>query len=115
MASNELSRRNFLKTLLAGAATVAGLRIVKQASASGPEGYWRWYLERAKGGNDPNPTYTAMLYAQLGEKDQAFASLEKAYEQHDGLLYLLKVSSRWDPLRDDPRYHDLLRRMNFPE
>jgi serine/threonine-protein kinase len=84
-------------------------------SASGPEGYWRWYLEREKDRNNPYPTYTAMLYAQLGDKDQAFAWLEKAYERHDGLLYLLKVSSRWDPLRDDPRYDDLVRRMNFPE
>jgi len=82
---------------------------------SGPDGYWRWHLEGLTGQYDRYPTVTAILYARLGDKDQAFAWLEKAYEQHDGPLYLLKVGSSWDPLRDDPRYHDLLRRMNYPE
>jgi tetratricopeptide (TPR) repeat protein len=81
---------------------------------SGPEGYWRWHLERRKDQYDRHPTYIGMLYAQLGDDDQAIAWLEKAYEKHDGLLYLLKVLPLLDPIRDDPRYHDLVRRMNFP-
>jgi len=81
---------------------------------SGPEGYWRLYLESSKGRHDSYPTWTALFYAQLGDKDQAFTCLEKAYEKHDGPIYLLKVSPWWDPLRDDPRYDDLVRRMNFP-
>ena len=84
-------------------------------SESGPEGYWRWHLEGLKDQYDRYPTYTGMLYAQLGDGDQAIAWLEKAYETHDGLLFLLKVHPLLDPLRDDPRYEDLVRRMNFPE
>jgi tetratricopeptide (TPR) repeat protein len=84
-------------------------------TASGPDGYWRWLLEGVKDKFDIHPTWAAILYVQLGDKDQAFSWLEKAYEQHDGLLYLLKVSPSYDSLRDDPRYLDLLRRMNLPE
>jgi len=84
-------------------------------SESGPQGYWMWHLERLKGWYDRNPAYTAIYYAQIGEKDQAFAWLEKAYESHDGELYKIKVDPLWDPLRDDPRFHDLLRLMNFTE
>jgi hypothetical protein len=68
-----------------------------------------------EGRYDRYPTDTARIYARLGDKDQAFAWLEKAYEKRDGLMFVLKVSPRWDSLRDDPRYDDLVRRMNFPD
>lgn len=55
----------------------------------------------------------AIIYAGLGDKDQAFAWLEKAYAEHVYSLVLLKVSPWWDPLRSDPRYADLLRRMGL--
>ncbi|MBZ5671843.1 MAG: winged helix-turn-helix domain-containing protein [Acidobacteriia bacterium] len=56
----------------------------------------------------------ALVYAGLSEKDQAFQWLEKAYQVRDrGILYL-KIDPPLDPLRSDPRFQDLLRRMNFP-
>jgi tetratricopeptide (TPR) repeat protein len=82
---------------------------------SGQMGYWMWWLDRLKGRYDRNPTTTAQYYAQLGDKEQAFAWLEKAYEKHDSNLFRLKYHALYDPLRDDPRFQDLLRRMNFPE
>jgi adenylate cyclase len=57
----------------------------------------------------------ANIYAALGEKDKAFAELEKAYENHDWEMFRLKVDPLMDPLRDDPRYKDLLKRMGLPE
>ena len=84
-------------------------------SESGPEGYWMWRLERLKGQYERYPAFIAMHYAQLGEKDQAFAWLEKGFEKRDSPMFRLKVEPCWDPLRDDPRFQDLLRRMNFPE
>ena len=52
MERKQIGRRNFLKTLLAGAATVVGLRMVKKASASGPEGeslhQWAMVIDQAK-------------------------------------------------------------------
>jgi pentatricopeptide repeat protein len=56
----------------------------------------------------------AMIHAGLGEKDQAFEWLEKAYEVRDLGVTFLKIDPTLDPLRSDPRFQDLLRRMNFP-
>jgi serine/threonine-protein kinase len=56
----------------------------------------------------------AQAYAALGEFDQAFALLGRAYEEHAFELVFLKVEPENDPLRSDPRFQDLLRRMNFP-
>jgi TolB-like protein/DNA-binding winged helix-turn-helix (wHTH) protein/Tfp pilus assembly protein PilF len=60
------------------------------------------------------PFQFAIVYAGLGEDDQAFRWLEQAYKEHDNFLYGLKIDSRLDSLRPDPRFQDLLRRMNFP-
>ena len=55
----------------------------------------------------------ALIYAGLGEKDQAFLWLEKAYEEHAFRLSWLKVEPRWDSLRPDPRFADLMRRVGL--
>ena len=57
----------------------------------------------------------AILYGALGELDEAFAWLEKAYEERDPELTYIKVPARrFEPLRHDPRYQDMLRRMGLP-
>jgi eukaryotic-like serine/threonine-protein kinase len=61
-----------------------------------------------------DPAWHARQYALLGEKDQAFAWLEKAYAEKSGFLHYLKVSPDFDSLRSDPRYADLLKRMGLP-
>jgi hypothetical protein len=53
----------------------------------------------------------AMGYAQVGDKDKTFEYLEKMYDQHNYFLCLLKVDPQLDPIRDDPRYADLVRRV----
>jgi TolB-like protein len=58
-------------------------------------------------------TYFGMLYAGLGDKEQAFIWLEKAYEERaDGLTWL-NVEPMLDPLRPHPRFQDLVRRMGL--
>ena len=57
----------------------------------------------------------AEVHASLGEEDQAFGWLEKSYERHDLSLVNLKVTPRLDPLRTDPRFKDLLRRVGLPQ
>ncbi|MDI1243361.1 MAG: tetratricopeptide repeat protein [bacterium] len=57
----------------------------------------------------------ASLYAGLGDKEEAFAELERAFEERDWQLQRIKVDPFMDPLRSDPRYKDLLKRMNLPE
>ncbi len=61
-----------------------------------------------------SPLLFAGIYAQLGEKDKAFAELEKAYEKRESNLVYAKEDAAYDNLRDDPRYHDLLRRVGLP-
>ena len=61
-----------------------------------------------------SPVSVALVHVGMGEKDRALDSLEKAYERRDPWMTLLKVFPRLDPLRSDPRFQDLLRRMNFP-
>jgi TolB-like protein/Flp pilus assembly protein TadD len=61
-----------------------------------------------------SPGELPALYAALGDKEAAFASLEKAYQEHDLQLQFLKVDPSFDPLRDDPRYPELMRRVGLP-
>ena len=61
------------------------------------------------------PYNIARIYGTLGEKDRAFAWLEKAYASRQPFLYYLKAEPRFDSLRSDPRYHDLLKRINLPD
>ena len=63
-----------------------------------------------------SPYMIATVYAGLGEKDRAFDFLEKAYQiRSTDLPYFLRADLRLDSLRSDPRFRDLLRRMNFPK
>jgi serine/threonine-protein kinase len=57
----------------------------------------------------------AEIYVGLGDNDLALEWLQKAFEEHARFLVYLKVEPRLDPLRPDPRFQDLVRRMNFPE
>ena len=59
------------------------------------------------------PFQVAMVYAGLGDKDQALASLEKAYEARSWYVTWLKVEPALDSLRDDLRFKDLVRRVGF--
>jgi TolB-like protein/DNA-binding winged helix-turn-helix (wHTH) protein/Flp pilus assembly protein TadD len=56
----------------------------------------------------------AGLYAGLGDKEGALAALEKAYAEHDLQMQVIKIDSRLNGLRSDPRFQDLLQRMRFP-
>ncbi len=57
----------------------------------------------------------AIVFTGLGDRDQAFAALEKAYEQREPDMRWLKGWPDFDPLRSDPRFQDLMRRMAFPQ
>jgi eukaryotic-like serine/threonine-protein kinase len=69
--------------------------------------------ELAKRGN-VSPLNFAIVYAGLGDKDQAFAWLERAYQERSPFLLDIKTLLGGDPLRSDPRFQDLLRRIGLP-
>jgi len=56
----------------------------------------------------------ALVHIGLSDKDQAFACLEKAYHDRDPRLPFLRVLPEYDPLRSDPRFQDLVRRIGLP-
>ena len=59
--------------------------------------------------------FMALTYIGLSERDQAISWLQKAAEERDLVLPQLNANPGVDPLREDPRFQALLRRMNFPE
>jgi TolB-like protein/Flp pilus assembly protein TadD len=81
---------------------------------SGPKGYWRKWLDIGSDDGQVHPNETAGVYARLGDKDQALAWLEKAYDAHLHMEWL-KVDPQWDNLRSDPRFQDLLRRVGLAQ
>jgi DNA-binding winged helix-turn-helix (wHTH) protein/TolB-like protein/Tfp pilus assembly protein PilF len=60
-----------------------------------------------------SPYHLAMVYAGLGEQNQAFDSLDKAYAEREGRMTILKFAPEFDSLRSDPRYADLVRRIGL--
>jgi uncharacterized protein HemY len=84
------------------------------AAATSARVYWQKRLEQdvEESKREPStPFDMAEIYAQLGKKDQAFAWLERAYEKRNVMMMYLKAAPNLDPLRSDPRFADLLRRV----
>ena len=55
----------------------------------------------------------AEIHTALGERDQAFTDLENAYNQRSSWMVWLKVEPKFDQLRGDPRFKDLVRRIGL--
>ena len=65
-------------------------------------------------GVPPSAYSLAGVYGALGDKDQAFEMLNKAYDEHDMQLVSLKVDPSLDDLRDDARFAEIVRRVGLP-
>ena len=63
----------------------------------------------------PGSVTFATRYAAIGDAYMAVQYLEQAYSERSPRLTWIKSSSDWEPLHNDPRYQDLIRRMKFPE
>jgi tetratricopeptide (TPR) repeat protein len=84
--------------------------------AGGIDGARRWYLgylEKEATRKYVSPYELAMNHAMLGQIDDAFGWLEKAFEERTRTLVALNIDPMMDPLRDDPRFDDLLRRIGL--
>jgi hypothetical protein len=61
-----------------------------------------------------SPGQIGIIYIALGEKDKAFEYLEEANKVYDLNLMRMKVERRFEPLRSDPRFDDLVKRIGLP-
>jgi DNA-binding winged helix-turn-helix (wHTH) protein/TolB-like protein/Tfp pilus assembly protein PilF len=99
---------------LAGLAAEETAALREAAAATSARVYWQKRLEQESEESKQELSVAfemAEIFAQLGEKDQAFAWLERAYKERSFMMLYLKVAPNLDPLRSDPRYADLLRRV----
>jgi TolB-like protein/DNA-binding winged helix-turn-helix (wHTH) protein len=79
----------------------------------------RWLVKDVEQGNATGDFYSrsaqvARWYAELDDKEKAFAWLEKAYQEHDPWLPMELAESEFERLKSDPRFQDLLRRIGLP-
>jgi TolB-like protein/Tfp pilus assembly protein PilF len=72
-------------------------------------------LEERYAKGESNGQNVARIHNGLGDKDQALAWLEKDFEKRSGMLSVVVWWFAFDDLRSDPRYADLMRRMNLPQ
>jgi len=71
-------------------------------------------LEQRKTGGASAYTI-ATMYAELGEKDNAFQWLNTAFQEHNPDLLGLKTDSSFDPIRSDPRFAELVQKVGLPQ
>ncbi len=72
-------------------------------------------MERPAASGKYEPGQVAALYVFLGDKDQAFAWLEKAYAARSTYMVSFRSDPTFAPLRSDPRFADLWRRVGLPQ
>ncbi len=84
-------------------------------ATSGYRGAIRKWIDHIGTTREQDFTLLALLYSALGDKDQAFYWLEKAYQAHSTWLDHLRVHPMFDNLRADPRFADLLRRIGLDQ
>ena len=115
---HEQAIKEFQKTIVIGGRTSSVLAMLGHAYArSGRQDEARKILAEL---NDMSkhayvsPYDIAILYVGLGDKEHAFDELNQAYEDRAGWIINLNVEPIFDPLRSDPRFAELVRRMKFP-
>jgi len=72
-------------------------------------------LEKLSRNGQVDPVSMTWAHLGMGNKEEALADLEKAYSGHFGVMTTLKVEPSFDPLRSDPRFQDLLRRVGLAD
>ncbi|HKF22617.1 MAG TPA: winged helix-turn-helix domain-containing protein [Candidatus Angelobacter sp.] len=77
-------------------------RVLKYQEQPPPDGAQNWQ-------------WIAGVYAALGDKDRAFQWLDQAYQNRDFFLTFIKTDPAMDPLRSDPRFAAMLKKIGFPE
>ncbi len=91
--------------------------VIKSFKKNGLEGYWKTKLEILLKRSQLKyiwPGYLAECYAQLGENQKAIDNLEQLYERRDPLITYIRIWAFFEPLKTDPRFRNIVRKLNFP-
>jgi hypothetical protein len=84
--------------------------------ASGTKDYWQQrlaLLQMRSKKHYVSPFSIAVVYARMDDKDEALENLDKAYAERYPSMVFLGIEPVFDSVREDPRFGDLLRRMNL--
>jgi TolB-like protein/Tfp pilus assembly protein PilF len=118
-AVNEREKRAVLEGVDPAEIAKGKRAILEALRSDGAKGYWSKALEFTqqgiKKGDKPSAASMSAIYAQLGERDEAFKWLETACVNKDSELPQIKVDPQWDNIRDDPRFAAIVKRLNLPE
>jgi len=111
----EAMEENLKSEALSGTNTRAVERLRAAYETSGWNGFCREKLQQVEDSSRVylSPRDVVLTYVQLGDKEQTFKWLEEAYKERTEPLLYLRVDPRLDPLRSDPRFEGLLRRVNL--
>jgi hypothetical protein len=112
----EAVEENLKNEALSGTSSQAVEKLRAAYASSGWKGYCREELRKLKDSSTRGyvlPKYFVLAELELGEKEQTFKWLEEAYKERTEPLLYLRVDPRLDTLRSDPRFEDLLRRVNL--
>jgi hypothetical protein len=93
--------------------TQSAARMRESFAKGGWEGFNRYIIREHRPSLVPF-YFLAIAHTALNEKDKALDALNKSYENHEiSLVQFLNNDQRLDPLRGDPRFHELIRRVGF--
>ena len=90
-------------------------KLIRESFAGGD---WQGFLRKITGQRTRlklYPYFVATFFAELGEKDKAFAMLNEAIETKDQHTAQMKIDPYMNPLRDDPRFQEVLKKVGFRE
>lgn len=110
--NNDKTAETIEKLLTSTRQPEAAARVKKIYATQGFKAFIRGYFAGTNNGANP---FAAGILASVGDKDVAFSILNRAFAAHSLLLLNVKYSPLFDPLRSDPRYADLIRRIGFPQ
>jgi len=111
MKRREWPRSSIRAIVPAGAPLAEALINARAGRASEAERYLA--IVRRDLGDAASYQY-AQVYSVVGDKARALGEFERAWDSHDSGLLWLKVDPIFDPLRDEPRFKNLVERLDFP-
>jgi serine/threonine-protein kinase len=108
----EFEKARTLSASNSEAVSMVGYTLARSGDRQGAQAALAELLRRGSDHYIP-PFNVAMLYNGLGDANNTFAWLDKAYADRDVRLTFLKIEKKWDPLRADERFASVVKRMNL--